>query len=212
MLMLDGGIGIELPYWAPNGSLVSDATNEPKSSGLPDLLAVDVTVAVFLRNRDWYIETDYLAHSLHVVAGEVGIRMMGRHNRISNSRIEVTDSKSAIYLFGPDNVIENNIIVFKGRGATPSAAPIKLHHGDRTIIRNNVIIIEGVDEDVRQAVSLIESRDVVLEGNRVYGAGPVVQAYGEGSSWQMGALIADDLSHAPQLPETVRAASDLGLK
>jgi hypothetical protein len=146
---------------------------------------------------------------LQVVAGEAGIVLMGRQNRIANSRIEVTDSKSALYLFGPDNVIENNIIVFRGRGATPSAAAIKLHHGDRTIIRNNVIIFEGPDQDLRQAVSLIESRDVVLEGNRVYGAGPVVRPWGKGSSWQMGELVVGAATDAPTLRESDRAASDL---
>ena len=166
-------------------------------------------ISQYLGSVSSYARTEYLIDGMEILAGEYGIRLMGSHNRITNSRIEVTDSKSAIYLFGPDNVIENNIIVFRGRGVTPSAAPIKLHHGDRTIIRNNVIIMEGPDQDVRQAVSLIESRDVMLENNRVYGTGPVVQPYGEGSSWRMGSLRVDALENAPVLDTTARAASDL---
>ena len=69
--------------------------------------------------------------------------------------------------------------------------------------------MEGPDQDVRQAVSLIESRDVVLENNRVYGTGPVVQPYGKGSSWHMGRLVVDALERAPVLSEKARAASDL---
>ncbi|MEZ5652497.1 MAG: right-handed parallel beta-helix repeat-containing protein [Burkholderiaceae bacterium] len=210
--MKDGGSAIQLPYDTPSGSLFSDVhvkihLGRPVPTGDPN--AVTPGISKYLGGIGEYRPTEYLIDNMEVIAGEYGIRLMGRYNRITNSRIEVTDSKSAIYLFGPDNVIENNIIVFRGKGATPSAAPIKLHHGDRTVIRNNVIIIEGPDQDARQAVSLIESRDVVLEGNRVYGSGPVVHPYGEGSSFRMGALVVDDREHAPRIPEQARAASDI---
>lgn len=125
-----------------------------------------------------YPETVHIVERIKVEAGGVhnmrggviAIGMKGASNIIRNSTIEVTDGHAAIYLFGPNQLIENNIIIFKGKAAVESAAAIKLHQADGTIIRNNDIIIESSgDEAPKAAISLIDSKDVVIEGNRIYG-------------------------------------------
>ena len=102
--------------------------------------------------RKDYSGSAYYFENLTVLAGSYGIKLAGRGNTIRGSRIEVTDSKSAVYLFGPDNVIEDNIIVFRGNAVTATAAPIRLHLGDRTIIRDNLIMVEA-DEKVPKTSS-----------------------------------------------------------
>ena len=111
------------------------------------------------------------------------IGMKGASNIIRNSTIEITNGHAAIYLFGPNQLIENNIIIFKGKAAVESAAAIKLHQADGTIIRNNDIIIESMgDEAPKAAISLIDSKDVVIENNRIYGINTLVKDWDEKSS------------------------------
>lgn len=109
--------------------------------------------------------------------------MKGAANIIRNSTIEVTDGHAAIYLFGPNQLIENNIIIFKGKAAVESAAAIKLHQADGTIIRNNDIIIESTgDEAPKAAISLIDSKNVIAENNRIYGIKALAHAWDDKSS------------------------------
>jgi hypothetical protein len=139
-----------------------------------------------------YQETAHLLESLMLVVEFGGrnaclqcaaIRMKGASNTIRNSTIEIDDGHAAIYLFGPNQIIENNIIVFKGRAALASAAAIILHQGDGTIIRNNDIIIQSTGEEAPQAaIALIDSKNVLVEGNRVYGVSTLTRAWDERSS------------------------------
>src|SRR5207245_1502586 len=103
------------------------------------------------------------------IAVTIGIK--GAANTIRGNTIEITDGQAGIYLYGPNQVIENNVIIFKGKAAVPSAAAIKLHLGDGSIIRNNIIVIDSGDgpEVPQSAISLIDSKGVVIENNRVYG-------------------------------------------
>jgi hypothetical protein len=111
------------------------------------------------------------------------IGMKGAGNIIRNSTIEVEDGHAAIYLFGPNNLIENNIIIFKGKAAVESAAAIKLHQADGTIIRNNDIIIESsVGDEPKAAISLIDSKNVIAEGNRIYGIKTLMHAWDDTSN------------------------------
>jgi len=113
----------------------------------------------------------------------IAIGMKGASNIIRNSTIEVADGHAAIYLFGPNQLIENNIIIFKGKAAVESAAAIKLHQADGTIIRNNDIIIESSGEDAaKAAISLIDSKNVVVEGNRIYGIKTLMHAWDDKST------------------------------
>jgi len=108
--------------------------------------------------------------------------IQGGGNVIRNNTIEVTSGHAAIYLFGPDQIIENNIIVFKGRPATPSAAPIKLHMADGSIIRNNDIVVEGWEGLPEAAISLVDSKNVRIENNRIYGIKTAYKTWDEQSA------------------------------
>ena len=143
-------------------------------------------------NAAAYPKTEHKLENLRIFASNnirkkewsrSGVGLYGADNVIRNSTIEVGGSMAAIYSFGPNGVIENNIIIFKGEAGTQSAAPIKLHHGDGTIIRNNDIIVESSgDYPPKAAISLIDSKDVIVENNRIYGIDKLVQAWDDKSN------------------------------
>jgi hypothetical protein len=143
-------------------------------------------------SADQYSETNHLIERMKVESGSISgfsgmfriaVGMKGAANIIRNSTIEVDDGHAAIYLFGPNQIIENNIIIFKGKAAVESAAPIKLHQADGTIIRNNDIIVESDDDNApKTAISLIDSKNVVVEGNRIYGIKTLMHAWDDKSS------------------------------
>ena len=121
----------------------------------------------------------------------------------------MTDSKSAVYLFGPDNIIEDNIIVFRGDAVTATAAPIKLHLGDRTIIKNNLFIVEADTRAPQHILSLIESTEVEFTGNRIYGVSKITHGFDKISN----ATLTDNqiypLDKRPTLSAKVRKASEV---
>lgn len=123
--------------------------------------------------RNKFPLTEHRIENVKISAGDLAIAMKGGANVIRNNIIKVTDGSTAsIYLFGPNQLIENNIIIFKGKTRTSnsSAAPIKIHAADGTIIRNNTIIIESSGEDVPQtAISIFDSKSVVIENNQIFG-------------------------------------------
>jgi hypothetical protein len=121
------------------------------------------------------------------VGGLVGIGMKGSHNIIRNSTIEITDGHAAIYLFGPGNVIENNTIIFRGHSAFESAAAIKLHQADGTVIRNNDIVIDTpmFGKAPAAAIALVDSKGVVIENNRLRGIKTLVKAWDDKSDFSI---------------------------
>jgi hypothetical protein len=119
--------------------------------------------------------------------GPVGIGMKGSHNIIRNSTIEITNGHAAIYLFGPGNVIENNTIIFRGQSAFESAAAIKLHQADGTVIRNNDIVIDApmFGKAPAAAIALVDSKSVVIENNRLRGIKTLVKAWDDKSDFSI---------------------------
>ena len=119
--------------------------------------------------------------------GPVGIGMKGSGNIIRNSTIEITDGHAAIYLFGPGNIIENNTIIFRGQSAFESAAAIKLHQADGTIIRNNDIVIETPlwGKAPAAAIALVQSKGVVIENNRLRGIKTLVKVWDDKSTFSI---------------------------
>jgi hypothetical protein len=156
-----------------------------------------------------YSGSSYHFENLTILAGSYGIKLAGRGNTIRGNRIEVTDSKSAVYLFGPDNIVEDNIIVFRGDAVTESAAPVKLHLGDRTVIRNNLIIVEADSNAPKHILSLIESADVEFTGNRIYGVSKITRAFDEISSVKLNNNQVLKLADRPTLSARVRKASEV---
>jgi Right handed beta helix region len=103
----------------------------------------------------------------------VGIVVQGGGTVIRDSVIEV-DAGTAIWIFGPNALIENNTIIVrgvadpdKGLYMLDADAPIRLHHGDGAIIRNNRIIVRG--SAPQRGVSLFETGKVQIENNRFFG-------------------------------------------
>jgi len=154
--------------------------------------------------------TEHIIDNIKVSAEDIGVGISGGGNIIRNSVIMIGENNvnwgkktpqevfeedgrggqpkswgggsASIYLFGPNQLIENNIIIFKGktRTSSSSAAPIKIHAADGTIIRNNTIIIESSGEDIPQtAISIFDSKNVVIENNKIFGTKSVYKIWDE---------------------------------
>ena len=183
--------GPTIDFNGPDGSTLSDflAIYEEHDSANRNYKKLLNTLP---QNNEGYPKTEHLIDRMKIEAGTVSaflglhskaIAMKGAANTIRNSTIVVTDGHAAIYLFGPNQLIENNIIIFKGKAALETSAAIKLHQADGTIIRNNDIIIDGSgDEGPKAAISLIDSKDVVVEGNRIYGTKALMQTWDDKST------------------------------
>jgi hypothetical protein len=176
----------------PLGSLLPDFKSIYKRPGSAEE-ELEVLLRTLPKNAFDYQKTEHRIESMKIEADTIGdgvkceqcqsIGMKGAANIIRNSTIEITDGHTAIYLFGPNQLIENNIIIFKGKAAVESAAAIKLHQGDGSIIRNNDIIVESRDDDApKAAISLIDSKNVIVEGNRIYGINTLVKNWDDKSN------------------------------
>jgi len=177
-----------IDFSRPNGSIFTDfyysvggVTKEKLLESQKNNLRE--TLGILPKSADAYQKTEHLVERMKIESKLVSIGMKGASNIIRNSTIEITNGHAAIYLFGPNQLIENNIIIFKGKTAVESAAAIKLHQADGTIIRNNDIIIESKWDDApKAAISLIDSKDVVIENNRIYGIDNVVKNWDDKSN------------------------------
>lgn len=162
--------------------------------------------------RDNFPLTENTIDNVKVSAENIGVGIKGGGNIIRNSIIQIGENNvnwgtktpkqldaenegkptsqvrswgggtASLYLFGPNQLIENNIIIFKGKTRTSrsSAAPIKIHAADGTIIRNNTIIIESSGEDIPQtAISIFDSKNVVIENNKIFGTKSVYKIWDE---------------------------------
>ncbi len=194
-----------IEFGIPNGSIYSDframhhqspslAAFYKSQFGISDIAEDELQklLKTLPQSAEAYTKTEYLIDRVKIESGSVpdyvgiyrkAIGMNGASNIIRNSTIEITDGHAAIYLFGPNQLIENNIIIFKGKAAVESAAAIKLHQADGSIIRNNDIIIESSgDDSPKAAISLIDSKNVLIENNRIYGIKKLTHAWDDKSS------------------------------
>jgi len=149
--------------------------------------------------------------NLEIIAGRTAVNMSGMNNAVRDSKIIVTDSFAGTYMFGPGTVIENNIFIFRGMARTESAAPIKLHFGDKALIRNNIFIIEEAELAPEQAISLIQSERVTITGNRVFGNAALVRKYDEKTTTIEQDNVVLPLSERPIISPEMRAASQVDL-
>jgi len=95
------------------------------------------------------------------------INIQGAGTVIRNCVIE-TNGGTALWLFGPNAVIENNTIIVHGASPVREAdAPIRLHQGDGSIIRNNRIVIK--DGANRRGLSVFDTGAIMVEKNTFYG-------------------------------------------
>jgi Right handed beta helix region len=105
---------------------------------------------------------------MHIRTREAALVLQGAGSVIRDNIIEVDDG-TAIWLYGPGAVVENNTIIVNGDGERilEADAPIRLHHGDGAVIRNNKIVVKG--KAPRRAVSTFETGDFTLQDNRIFG-------------------------------------------
>lgn len=111
--------------------------------------------------------------------GAIGIGGVRSDNSVTNSSITVVHGHAGIYLFGARQRIEGNTIVLKCPSAAPSAAPIKLHAADNSVIRNNTIVVDCWFGKPDAAISLIDSRNVLIENNRIIGVKQLYKIWDE---------------------------------
>jgi hypothetical protein len=126
-----------------------------------------------------YQQRDLHLENLHIFvrgipkgAGSGGgtINIQGAGTIIRNCVLETNDG-NAIWIFGPNAIIENNTIIVHGTNRLREAdAPIRLIHADGAIIRNNKIVIK--DEEHHRAISTFDTGAITVEGNTFYGMTP----------------------------------------
>nr|WP_281416098.1 right-handed parallel beta-helix repeat-containing protein [Collimonas antrihumi] len=127
-----------------------------------------------------YKVSNYLIDKMTVRAGWRGITMGGGNNVLRDNTIEV-DGNTAIYMYGPGSVIENNTIIIHGNAdATPFDAAIKLRDAQGAVVRNNRIVYKGGWlGSPRAAINLLDSADVLIEGNTVEKFDKLIQVNGD---------------------------------
>jgi hypothetical protein len=131
------------------------------------------------RRKPRYSTTKYVVEHMDIRAGYRGIVLGGGNNVIRNSRIEV-DGNTAIYVYGPGTIIENNTIIVHGKGERKQwDAAIKLRDADNAIVRNNRIEFDGgLLSKGEAAINLLDSDNVTIDGNTVTGHRKTVRVNG----------------------------------
>lgn len=152
----------------------------PKRISVDDLDFEDVPLAELNYVRPpSYRDADNLVTEMNIYAGWRGVVMGGAGNVLRNSTIEV-GGHTAVYMYGPKTVIENNTIIIHGDGNRKKFdAAIKLRDAKGAIIRNNRIIYKGGWlQKAPAAINLLDSDAVRIEGNTFIGFDSVVRANG----------------------------------
>lgn len=126
----------------------------------------EVRRALPARARD-YPARGILVDQVKISSAGWGIGVEGGGTVIRNSTIEV-DAGTALWIYGPNALLENNTIIAHGRGRVLEAdAPIRLHHGDGAVIRNNRIVVKG--DGHPWAVTSFRTGAITLQGNTMNG-------------------------------------------
>jgi hypothetical protein len=171
------GYGIQFSYYFDDAvSIYSDITGkqEYQTKKKQDESGVGF-------NKEWTLDlinklpkksSDYVSRkikieNMKIKSSDVGIIIQGADTVITGNTIEV-ESGTAIWIYGPNAVIENNTIIVRGTEKLLDAdAPIRLHHGDGAIIRNNKIIVDGKAH--KRIVSTFDTESFIFEKNKLFG-------------------------------------------
>jgi hypothetical protein len=140
-----------------------------------------------------YQDAHITIDNMNIFATYRGVQLADNHNTIRNSTIEVDDN-TAIYLMGQYPVIENNTIIIhsnknkdtetqKKYNIQIKGGAIKLRDAQGGIIRNNRIIYKGgfFGGKAPVAINLLDSKDVLIEGNTIEGFDKLVRENGDTS-------------------------------
>jgi parallel beta helix pectate lyase-like protein len=180
-----GYIGIKKNPWGDDGGDVC-RISYPDCEDLSYLESID-------KQPPKYTDLNVQIDTLKVEAKFRGIVLGGGNNTIRNSTIEV-DGHTAIFNYGPNPIIENNTIIIYGKGRTNlrtsddavelMKGAIKLRDAKGGIIRNNKIIYKGGFLGFGKApvaINLLDSKDVIIEGNTIEGFESLVRENGDTS-------------------------------
>jgi len=132
------------------------------------------------RRSPIYGGTNYIIEKMVIRAGWRGVDLGGRNNVLRDSVIEV-EGRVAVFQFGPGATIENNTFIVRGKGdRTAFDAALKLRDAHGAIIRNNTFIFEGgFFASAPAAINLLDSKDVLIEGNTFKGFEQKVRVNGD---------------------------------
>lgn len=125
--------------------------------------------------------------NMRIRSQDYAVVLQGANSVIRDSVIE-TDSGTALWLYGPNAVVENNTIIVHCLSKPMSLqgvarcnemdAPIRLMHGDGAVIRNNRFVLR--DKAHQRVLSIFDTGAFTFEGNTLVGledAGQAVKAF-----------------------------------
>jgi Right handed beta helix region len=122
----------------------------------------------------------YVVESMKIYSQGRAVVMAGVGNELRDSEIHV-DGDTAVTLYGPGTVVEGNtfyVYLSKETMSSPDRLPaiLKLRDAHGAVIRNNRFIVKSVLPFSGQvAINLLESTDVVIEGNELVGVQQLVR-------------------------------------
>lgn len=132
--------------------------------------------AAFMPNIAAYPARNLRIENMRIRSQEDAVLLQGAGTVIRDSVIE-TDSGTALWLYGPGAVVENNTIIVHclsrpigvqgGIFCDKMDAPIRLQHGDGAVIRNNHFVLR--DEARPRVLSLFDTGRITFEGNTFTG-------------------------------------------
>ena len=132
--------------------------------------------ATILPNAAAYPIRNLHIENMRLRSKDYAVVLQGAGSVIRDSVIE-TDSGTALWLYGPNAVIENNTIIVHclavetnhqgGSYCEDMDAPIRLMHGDGAVIRNNRFILR--DRAHPRVLSVFDTGSFTFEGNTITG-------------------------------------------
>lgn len=125
-----------------------------------------------------YRKVEYVLENLTIRTQGAAAMLKGDGIIIRNCTIE-SRAANALVIYGPNATIENNRIVYRHKDPIPDQnekdwvpghyarlrSAIYLRGADRAVVRNNTIDVSRWDRPV-SAVAVVESKGVLIEGNR----------------------------------------------
>jgi Right handed beta helix region len=146
-------------------SSLSPAKTTPPTNG--ELEYYEILVKDLPKTSKEYPNRAIQIENMTIRTQSIGVVVQGGGTIIRNSVIE-TFGSAAIWIYGPNALIENNTIIIHSEQPYLSGdAAIRLYHGDGAVIRNNKIIVKGSVH--KRAVSTIDTGPFVFEGNTLTG-------------------------------------------
>lgn len=152
--------------------------------------------------RDFPV-TSHQVTGLNIDSSMRAIDIRGAGNRVIGNKIKVRDFFNGIYLSGPRQTIENNIIVVSTSPTEPHDGPIKLAMADDSVIRNNTIIIEGGGDNPGAAISIVGSKNVVIENNKIIGTKTLFKIWDEDADQKSNVIERGNTFEEPSLLQRI---------